>query len=112
MRVARLTAVSAHHRVLAVMAAFLPIGSCTKYLYDVPVRRPYTLYRSSLPIMTCTAYGCQVTSSSASSAPPSADAQPGRGDGERARLTRSAVVDRAMQLADAAGPDALPGREL
>ena len=32
-----------------------------------------------------------------------ADAEPARGDGERARLTRSAVVDRAMQLADAPG---------
>ena len=36
-RVARLTAVSAHHRVLAVMAAVLPLGACTKYLYAVPV---------------------------------------------------------------------------
>jgi TetR/AcrR family transcriptional regulator, tetracycline repressor protein len=67
---------------------------------------------SSLPIMTCTAYGCQVTSSSASSAQLSADAEPASGEGERARLTRRTVVDRAMQLADAAGLDALTIRKL
>jgi AcrR family transcriptional regulator len=61
----------------------------------------------SLPIMTCTAYGCQVTSSSAK-----LGAEPARGDGERARLTRAAVVDRAIQLADAAGLDALTIRKL
>jgi TetR/AcrR family transcriptional regulator, tetracycline repressor protein len=65
-----------------------------------------------LPIMTCTAYGCQVTSSSASSAQLSADAEPARGEGERVRLTRRTVVDRAMQLADAAGLDALTIRKL
>jgi TetR/AcrR family tetracycline transcriptional repressor len=64
---------------------------------------------SSLPIMTCTAYGCQVTSSSAR---PSPEPEPARGDGERARLTRSVVVDRAMQLADAAGLDGLTIRKL
>src|ERR1700734_673986 len=88
------------------MAAVLPLGSCTKYLYDVPVWRSYTLYMSSLPIMTCTAYGCQVTSSAAHPEP-----EPAGGDGERARLTKSAVVDRAMQLADAAGVDALTIRK-
>jgi TetR/AcrR family transcriptional regulator, tetracycline repressor protein len=62
-----------------------------------------------LPIMTCTAYGCQVTSSSAQ---PSPEPEPARGDGERARLTRSVVVDRAMQLADAAGLDGLTIRKL
>jgi TetR/AcrR family tetracycline transcriptional repressor len=67
---------------------------------------------SSLPIMTCTAYGCQVTSSSASSAQLGDDAERDRGDGERARLTRRTVVDRAMQLADAAGLDALTIRKL
>ena len=36
----------------------------------------------------------------------------GPGDGERTRLTRSAVVDRAMQLADASGLDALTIRKL
>src|ERR1700727_2523856 len=61
----------------------------------------------SLPIMTCTAYGCQVTSSAAHPEPESAG-----GDGERARLTKSAVVDRAMQLADAAGLDGLTIRKL
>jgi AcrR family transcriptional regulator len=66
----------------------------------------------SLPIMTCTAYGCQVTSSSASSAQLGADGEPARGDAERTRLTRRAVVDRAMQLADGAGLDALTIRKL
>ena len=70
----------------------------------------------SLPIMTCTAYGCQVTSSSASSAQlgadADADAEPARGDGERAKLSKSAVVDRAMQLADATGLDGLTIRKL
>src|SRR3984957_19137169 len=94
------------------MAAVLPLGACTKYLYGVPVRHSYTLYMPSLPIMTCTAYGCQVTSSSASSAQLAADAEPARGEGERARLTRRTVVDRAMQLADAAGLDALTIRKL
>ena len=61
----------------------------------------------SLPIMTCTAYGCQVTSSAAHPEP-----EPAGGDGERARLTKSAVVDRAMQLADAAGLDGLTIRKL
>jgi TetR/AcrR family transcriptional regulator, tetracycline repressor protein len=64
----------------------------------------------SLPIMTCTAYGCQVTTSSSPQL--SADAEPARGESERARLTRRAVVDRAMQLADAAGLDALTIRKL
>ena len=59
--------------------------------------------------MTCTAYGCQVTSSSAQLSP---DGEPARGEGERARLTRAAVVDRAMQLADAAGLDSLTIRKL
>jgi TetR/AcrR family tetracycline transcriptional repressor len=59
--------------------------------------------------MSCTAYGCQVTSSSA---PLGADPDPARGDGERTRLTKRAVVDRAMQLADAAGLDALTIRKL
>jgi TetR/AcrR family transcriptional regulator, tetracycline repressor protein len=64
---------------------------------------------SSLPIMTCTAYGCQVTSFSPQL---SADAEPARGEGDRARLTRGSVVDRAMQIADAAGLDALTIRKL
>ena len=63
-------------------------------------------------MMTCTAYGCQVTSSSASSAQLDADAEQARGDAERIRLTRRAVVDQAMQLADGAGLDALTIRKL
>jgi len=59
--------------------------------------------------MTCTAYGCQVTSSSA---PLDADTEAARGEGERTRLTRGAVVDRALALADASGLDALTIRKL
>jgi TetR/AcrR family tetracycline transcriptional repressor len=49
-------------------------------------------------MMTCTPYSCQVTS-----------AKP---DAERAKLTKSAVVDRALQLADATGLEALTIRKL
>jgi TetR/AcrR family transcriptional regulator, tetracycline repressor protein len=57
-------------------------------------------------MMTCTTYSCQVTSSRESGAV--AD----RADGERTRLTRAAVVDRALRLADADGLDALTIRKL
>jgi TetR/AcrR family transcriptional regulator, tetracycline repressor protein len=49
-------------------------------------------------MMTCTSYSCQVTSSE-TTAPP-------------VRLTKGAVVDRALQLADAVGLDALTIRKL
>jgi len=55
---------------------------------------------SLLPILPCTPYSCQVTSST------TAD------EGERTRLTRSAVAERALALADAAGLDALTIRKL
>jgi TetR/AcrR family transcriptional regulator, tetracycline repressor protein len=67
------------------------------------------MYMSSLPIITCTAYGCQVTSSTAQL---SGDGESSRDEGERTRLTRRAVVDRAMQLADATGLDGLTIRKL
>ena len=59
-------------------------------------------------MMTCTPYSCQVTS------PRQLDsaAGPTRDEGERTRLTRTAVVDRALQLADADGLDALTIRKL
>jgi len=62
----------------------------------------------SLPILTCTPYSCQVTS------PRQLDsaAGPARDEVERTRLTRHAVVDRALQLADADGLDALTIRKL
>jgi AcrR family transcriptional regulator len=53
-----------------------------------------------------------VTASSTSSAQLGDDAEPARGDGERTRLTRTSVVDRAMRLADAVGLDALTIRKL
>jgi len=61
-------------------------------------------------MMTCTPYSCQVTS------PRQLDsaARPGspRDEGERTRLTRTAVVDRALRLADADGLEALTIRKL
>src|ERR1700748_2831143 len=57
-------------------------------------------------MMTCTTYSCQVTSSRRSAAleePAGA---------ERTRLTRAVVVDRALQLADADGLEALTIRKL
>jgi TetR/AcrR family tetracycline transcriptional repressor len=49
-------------------------------------------------MMTCTPYSCQVTSA--------------KTDAERAKLTKAAVVDRALQLADATGLEALTIRKL
>jgi TetR/AcrR family transcriptional regulator, tetracycline repressor protein len=51
--------------------------------------------------MTCTPYSCQVTSP-----------EPAKDDGERTRLTRAFVVDRALRLADADGLEALTIRKL
>jgi TetR/AcrR family tetracycline transcriptional repressor len=58
-------------------------------------------------MMTCTPYSCQVTSPRQARSGP-AD----RDEGERARLTRDAVVDRALRLADAVGLEALTIRKL
>ena len=58
-------------------------------------------------MMTCTPYSCQVTSPRQARSGP-AD----RSEGERARLTRDAVVGRALRLADAVGLEALTIRKL
>ncbi len=58
--------------------------------------------------MTCTPYSCQVTSSRRSRS----GRAPARDEGERTRLTRQAVADRALALADADGLDALTIRKL
>jgi TetR/AcrR family transcriptional regulator, tetracycline repressor protein len=58
------------------------------------------MYRISLPILPCTLYSCQVTSSSLPD------------PAERTRLTRAAVVERALELADKSGLDALTIRKL
>jgi TetR/AcrR family transcriptional regulator, tetracycline repressor protein len=60
-------------------------------------------------MMTCTAYSCQVTSSSR---PARTKPEPGRDDADRTRLTKSAVVDQALKLADAVGLEALTIRKL
>jgi AcrR family transcriptional regulator len=66
-----------------------------------------------LPIMTCTTYSCQVTSSSSGAGATSADAaDTPRGESGRSRLSKGAVVDRALVLADAVGLDALTIRKL
>jgi AcrR family transcriptional regulator len=60
-------------------------------------------------MIACTSYGCQVTSPGGT-----ADTEPesGRADADRARLTKSAVVDRALRLADSVGLEALTIRKL
>jgi TetR/AcrR family tetracycline transcriptional repressor len=63
---------------------------------------------ASLPMMACTTYSCQVTSPRQLRSGPA----PVRDEGERTRLTRDAVVGRALQLADAIGLDALTIRKL
>jgi TetR/AcrR family tetracycline transcriptional repressor len=60
-------------------------------------------------MMTCTTYGCQVTSPSATAG---AEPEPGKADPERTRLTKSAVVDHALRLADSVGLEALTIRKL
>jgi len=61
-------------------------------------------------MLPCTPYSCQVTSARTS------DPRPGThqaaAEGERTRLTREAVVDRALALADKSGLDALTIRKL
>jgi len=59
-------------------------------------------------MLPCTPYSCQVIS------PRELDsiAEPAGDEGERTRLTRAAVVDRALRLADADGLDALTIRKL
>src|SRR5579859_305330 len=53
--------------------------------------------------MACTTYSCQVMNANPRAEEP---------DGERARLSRGAVIDRALKLADADGLEALTIRKL
>jgi len=59
-------------------------------------------------MLPCTLYSCQVTSSRQSGA----DRADVLDEGERTRLTRAAVVDRALALADASGLESLTIRKL
>src|ERR1700728_31064 len=59
--------------------------------------------------MTCTTYSCQVTSLSRTAR---TKPESGRADADRARLTKSAVVDQALKLADSVGLEALTIRKL
>src|SRR5579863_7599077 len=59
-------------------------------------------------MLPCTPYSCQVTSSRQAGG----DSAGVLDEGERTRLTRGAVVDRALALADAAGLEALTIRKL
>ena len=56
--------------------------------------------------MSCTAYSCQVMNTDLRSEEPDGE------DGGRARLSKRAVVDRALKLADTDGLDALTIRKL
>src|SRR5579862_2663509 len=92
-------AASAHQRLeFDDTAVSLPGVSCTAFLYVVPIRRTFTLY-----MVACTMYSCQVMD---------AESQPEQPELERGRLSKRAVVDRALKLADAAGLDALTIRKL
>jgi TetR/AcrR family transcriptional regulator, tetracycline repressor protein len=62
-------------------------------------------------MLPCTPYSCQVTSVRTSDPKPDAADQPAA-EGERTRLTREAVVDRALVLADKSGLGALTIRKL
>jgi TetR/AcrR family transcriptional regulator, tetracycline repressor protein len=59
-------------------------------------------------MLPCTSYSCQVTSSRQ----PGGDSAGTLDEGERTRLTRAAVVDRALALADASGLESLTIRKL
>jgi TetR/AcrR family tetracycline transcriptional repressor len=59
-------------------------------------------------MLPCTPYSCQVTSSRQAGG----DSAGVLDEGERTRLTRGAVVDRALALADASGLDGLTIRKL
>ena len=59
-------------------------------------------------MLPCTPYSCQVISSTDLNS----SASPAREEGERTRLTRAAVVQRALRLADAEGLDGLTIRKL
>ena len=59
-------------------------------------------------MLPCTSYSCQVTSSRQ----PGAETAGVLDEGERTRLTRAAVVDRALALADASGLESLTIRKL
>ncbi len=73
------------------------------FLYDVLIRCSYTMYIVLLS-MDCTSYSCQAMAVTKISETEQA--------GERTRLSRSAVVGRALQLADAEGIDAVTIRRL
>jgi TetR/AcrR family transcriptional regulator, tetracycline repressor protein len=62
--------------------------------------------------MTCTSYSCQVTSSSRTARTAKTKPEAGPADPDRARLTKGAVVDQALRLADSVGLEALTIRKL
>src|SRR5215467_7003154 len=98
MKVARPTATRVHQRLaicpLLPGTARRPLHIIyTPHLYDDPVR-------CTLPSIHCTSYSCQVMALTKTA------------ETERTRLSRSAVVDRALALADREGLDALTIRRL
>ncbi len=91
MKVASATATRVHHR-LAIAS------SVSSLLCNSPIRR--TLHTTD-----CTTYSCQAMAATKTAVTKTAET-------ERTRLSRSAVVDRALALADAEGIEALTIRRL
>src|SRR5580698_5733935 len=130
MKVARLTATSAHQRlrsaasvtpaavvcvdtapgssVFVDTAPFLPVRrSCTAFLYGSLIRRIVVI--ASIPR---TPYSCQGGIRLRGGTMAASTAVAAGDDGERQRLSKTAVIERALQLADADGLDALTIRKL
>src|SRR5512135_623562 len=94
MNVASDTATRDHQRLRMAQA---PPSSRTMCMYVAHIQHSYTLY---MVILSCTAYSCQVM------------ARTQAREADRARLSKQAVVQRALALADAEGLDALTIRRL
>src|ERR1041384_6560467 len=94
MNVASDTATRDHQRLRMARA---PPSSRTACMYVAHIQRSCTLY---MAILGCTAYSCQVMANTQAR------------EADRTRLSKQAVVQRALALADADGLDALTIRRL
>src|SRR5215475_3289766 len=106
MKVARPTATSVHQR-LGISPAPLTTA-CTPNMYCDHVRCSRTAFLYVVQhwlSMACTAYSCQVMNTTQQNEAPARDA-------DRTRLSKAAVVERALALADTQGVDALTIRKL
>src|ERR1700733_10565661 len=104
MKAARLMVASAFHRPGSRRPAMGPLRPCSltqrspfpaRLIYAVLVLRTYTLYTGTVRRIVC-----QVINASPGLSEPDGE------DGGRARLSKRAVVDRALKLADTEGLDA------